>query len=163
MAQGSKASPITLVDIPGHPRVRHRFEEYAGSTRGVIFVLDSADFLSQKTDIAEQLFEVFSNAVLAKQRAPVLLACNKSDLGAKAHTIDFVRKRVEKEIEQLRSTRESLGGADTQADVFGLAKEAFTLQGLARSRGIRVSTASISALDGEISSVAVFIRRCLPR
>ena len=151
------------MDVPGHPRVRHKFEEYADRTRGIVFVVDSAEFLSQKTEIAEQLYEVLTNAVLQKQRVPLLLACNKSDLGAKAHTIEFIRKRIEKEVEQLRTTRQTLSNSASSGDPFGLEKETFTMQGLAKARGVRMSTASISASDGQISPVAVFIRRCVPR
>lgn len=48
-----------------------------------------------------QLYEVLSQPALARHRAPVLLACNKQDLGSKAHTVDFIRKRLEKEIDQV--------------------------------------------------------------
>ena len=33
-----------------------------------------------------------------KRRIPVLIACNKSDEGPKAHTVEFVRKRLEREM-----------------------------------------------------------------
>ena len=151
------------MDVPGHPRVRHSFEDYAGQTRGVIFVVDSAEFLSQKTEIAEQLYEVLTHPALGKQRAPLLLACNKADLGAKAHTIEFIRKRIEKEIEQLRTTRKTLGDGASREDPFGLEGEVFSLQKLAQARKVRISSAVLSASDGSIGPVATFIRRCLPR
>jgi signal recognition particle receptor subunit beta len=49
-----------------------------------------------------QLYEVLSQPALARRRVPVLLACNKQDMGSKAHTLEFVRKRLEKEIDQAR-------------------------------------------------------------
>jgi signal recognition particle receptor subunit beta len=33
---------------------------------------------------------------------PVLLACNKQDMGSKAHTLEFIRKRLERELDQVR-------------------------------------------------------------
>jgi signal recognition particle receptor subunit beta len=44
------------------------------------------------------MYEVLSNPAFARYKVPVLLACNKGDLGAKAHTIEFVRKKLEKEM-----------------------------------------------------------------
>jgi signal recognition particle receptor subunit beta len=48
-----------------------------------------------------QLFEVLSAPSLARRRVPLLLACNKQDMGSKAHTVDFIRKRLEKELDQV--------------------------------------------------------------
>ena len=42
---------------------------------------------------------------------PVLLLANKADLGAKAHSVEFIRKRLEKALDQLRTTR-----ADVEAE-----------------------------------------------
>ncbi len=41
--------------------------------------------------------QVLSDPVLQRKGVPLLLVCNKTDEGAKAHTTDFVRKRLEKE------------------------------------------------------------------
>ena len=52
--QGPKATrTVHLVDVPGHPRVRRGFQAHLPSARGVIFVLDSVDFLPHKTETAE--------------------------------------------------------------------------------------------------------------
>ena len=44
---------MQLVDIPGHPKIRGRFRKYTEQTRAIVFVVDSVDFMPQKTDIAE--------------------------------------------------------------------------------------------------------------
>jgi signal recognition particle receptor subunit beta len=44
---------VHLVDVPGHPRVRRGFQAHLPSARGVVFVLDSVDFLPHKTETAE--------------------------------------------------------------------------------------------------------------
>ncbi len=41
------------MDVPGHPRVRRGFQAHLPSARGVVFVLDSVDFLPHKTETAE--------------------------------------------------------------------------------------------------------------
>lgn len=51
--QGSSARPVRVVDIPGHPRVRGKFESHLDRARGVVFVVDSVDFMPKKTETAE--------------------------------------------------------------------------------------------------------------
>lgn len=48
--------------------------------------------------LCRQLYEVLAAAGVAKRRLPVLLAANKADHGARAHTPDFVRRRLEREL-----------------------------------------------------------------
>ncbi len=45
-----------------------------------------------------QLYEVLAHKLVVGRRLPVLLAANKSDAGIKAHTADFIRKRLEREL-----------------------------------------------------------------
>lgn len=47
------ARPVTLVDVPGHPRVRGAMERYADRAAGLVFVVDSVDFMPRKTEAAE--------------------------------------------------------------------------------------------------------------
>jgi len=96
----------------------------------------------------------------------VLLACNKADAGLKAHTVDFIRKRLEKEIEEMRATRGALGGDGTAVAAHSLSipGEAFTFEGLAtRAKGPVVTCSSVSAIDsGAVVDIETFIRRCVP-
>ena len=48
--------------------------------------------------LCRQLIEILNHPYVRKRRIPLVIACNKSDEGAKAHTVDFVRKRLEKEM-----------------------------------------------------------------
>ncbi len=56
-----------------------------------------------------QLYDLLAHPAVAKRRLPVLLACNKMDMGAKAHTVHFIQKRLEKEIDQVGRNREGPG------------------------------------------------------
>jgi len=51
--QAQKVKPVHIVDVPGHPKVRNRFEGYIHDARGIVFVVDSVDFMGQKTAVAE--------------------------------------------------------------------------------------------------------------
>lgn len=52
-AGASAPRPVQLVDIPGHPRLRGQLERHAERAAGVVFVLDSVDFMPKKTETAE--------------------------------------------------------------------------------------------------------------
>lgn len=97
---------------------------------------------------------MLSDENVQKQRPAVLLLCNKTDTGAKAHTSDFVRKRLEKELEALRSTRSSLNEGSTGLNLVKR-NEAFTFAGL---RSPKVSVGSGSALTGDLHDVLEFLQ-----
>ncbi|KAL3161410.1 hypothetical protein ABBQ32_010300 [Trebouxia sp. C0010 RCD-2024] len=162
--QAHKVKPVQVVDVPGHPKVRSRFEGHIDGARGIIFVLDSVDFMGQKTTVAEQLLEVLVHPTVRRRRIPVLIACNKSDEGAKAHTVDFVRKRLEREINQIRQTQGTLedSGGVTSVDIMGNVQEEFTFEALQRKNRMSVTSVSCSALTGNIDELSGFVRRCLP-
>ena len=160
------ARPIHIIDIPGHPRLKTVFDVHAPSARGIIFLVDSVDFMPKKAEVAEQLYDVITHPVIAGRRLPVLLACNKADAGAKAHTVDFIRKRLEKEIDAMRSTRGALGGdgaASQAALLAGTSGEVFSFESLGTvGKGPVVSCASVSSLDtGGVTDVETFLRRCV--
>jgi Signal recognition particle receptor beta subunit len=43
---------VQLVDVPGHPRMAHVFEERVPAAAGVVFVIDAAGFVRRKGEIA---------------------------------------------------------------------------------------------------------------
>lgn len=98
---------------------------------------------------------MLSDNVIQKRRVPILIVCNKTDQGVKAHTSDFVRKRLEKEVEALRGTRTTLG--ENAGSSLALAKQgdAFTFAGL---KTPAIAITSGSALTGDLSEVLSFLR-----
>ena len=159
------AKPICITDIPGHARSRGKyFDSYVPTAAGIIFVVDSVDFMPRKTEIAEQLVEILTHPTVAKRKCPVLLACNKADAGPKAHTVDFIRKQLEREIDALRETRgalqETSGGAALEQ--LGVQGEPFSFGAHARGKGSLVTTTATSAIDaGGLADVMQFSRQCL--
>eukprot|EP00887_Chlorella_sp_A99_P002206 scaffold21.g2206.t1 len=168
--KGGAARPLTLIDIPGHPRLRGKFDSYVDRARGIVFLVDSVDFMPKKAAVAEQLCDALCHPSVARRRLPVLLACNKQDMGSHAHTVDFVRKQLEKEVGQMRSTRGSLadvgdgsGGGGSAAAPLGVPGEPFTFESHAQAHGVRVTAVGASAVDtGGVADVAAFLRRCVP-
>ena len=49
---------MELVDIPGHPKVRGKAADFYSRARNILFLVDAVEFMGQKTEVAEQLFEV---------------------------------------------------------------------------------------------------------
>ena len=60
-------------------------------------VIDSVNFVSERHDVAELLYDLLSDPALHKTRSPVLLACNKQDM-ALAESKDEIQEALEKEM-----------------------------------------------------------------
>lgn len=153
---------VRLVDVPGHSRIfSSSFSQHIDRACGIVFVVDSVDFMPQKEQIAQQLYEVLAHPLLSKRRMPVLLACNKVDCGAKAHTSEFIRKRLEKGIDQQRTTQASVTSEGGKIDALMSVPEPFTFANLAKAHGPSLSVVEISATGGDVKPVRDFITRIL--
>ena len=61
---------INLVDIPGHERIRSSIvDEFAGSARGILYVVDSNTIAKQVRDVAEFLHSILSIKNVHKNRS----------------------------------------------------------------------------------------------
>lgn len=147
---------VRLMDLPGHPRLRSKLEQYLKDASAVILVIDSADITPNKTEAAEDLFEVLTHPTVARRRLPVLLACNKADLETQAHSVDFCRRTIEKQLDAMRKTRIALGGESGRAiTALGKPDKPLSLSTL-RSP---ISATSISAEKGDVAEVTRFLAK----
>lgn len=99
-----KRKTLTVIDIPGHERLRAQaMEENGHLARGIIYMIDSSTYQKEIKNVAEYLYVMMCES-LASNAAPLLVACNKQDLtfskGAK-----IIKSSLEKEINTLRMTR----------------------------------------------------------
>lgn len=69
-----------IVDMPGHDRIRYRYVDFLPVTRSIVFVVDSTTLSRQIRPVAEYLYDVLAKSEVQKQRTPILIACNKSDM-----------------------------------------------------------------------------------
>lgn len=69
-----------VVDMPGHDRIRFRYADFLAITRSIVFVVDSTSLTKQIRPVAEYLYDILAKPVVQKERTPILVACNKSDL-----------------------------------------------------------------------------------
>lgn len=150
-----------VLDIPGHHSFRHRLEASLSDAAAVVFVVDSVEVSPRRVEAAEMLYEVLNNPAFHKQRLPLLIACNKMDLEEEAHSVDFVRKTLEKQLDELRKTKAVGIGKDaaaaTQSTVLGPVDKPFSFQGL-RSK---VVLAECSAKTRQLAELNTFLTSCL--
>lgn len=149
-----KIKPVHLVDVPGHSRLRPKLDEFLPQAAGIVFVVDALEFLPNCSAASEYLYDILTNSTVVKKKIPVLICCNKTDK-VTAHTKEFIRKQMEKEIDKLRASRSAVSEADVTNDfTLGIPGQAFSFSQCHN----KVSVAEASGLTGEISQVEQFIR-----
>lgn len=150
------ACTIAMVDLPGNPSLRFLLQKYAPQCKGVVFVVDSVDFLPNVTLAAEHLLDILLVSDIAGPKVPILVACNKAER-VTAHGVDFLRKRLEKEIEQLKSTRISLLEDKTAKQLISGLGKTDRYFSFTDCRN-KVEFAKVSVYKGDIASVQKFIQ-----
>ncbi|GFP97468.1 signal recognition particle receptor subunit beta [Phtheirospermum japonicum] len=152
--QKGKVKPVHIVDVPGHSRLRPKLDEFLPQAAGIVFVVDAVEFLPNVRAASEYLYDLLTKACVVKKKIPLLLLCNKVDK-VTAHTKDFIRKQLEKEIDKLRASRTSLSTADvTNEYTLGVPGEAFAFHQCYN----KITVAEASGLTGDISQLEQFIR-----
>ncbi|XP_047957760.1 signal recognition particle receptor subunit beta-like isoform X2 [Salvia hispanica] len=156
-SEANKKGRIHVVDVPGHSRLVAKLDEFLSQAAGIIFVVDSVEFLPHLRVASEYLYDILTNASVVKGKTPLLLLCNKMDK-ITAHSTDFIRRQLEKEINKLRASRTALSSADTSNEyTLGVVGEAFAFSQCQN----KVTTAEASALTGDIYHLEQFIRECV--
>lgn len=151
---GEAAASVEAIDYPGHLRHRTKLPDLIPQARCIVYVVDSEDKQKLK-DVAEQLYELFTNNDVNALRTPLLLACNKSD-SSSARTEKFIIDEIEREIERMRISRGATLEGQDQADSFlGIEGEKFKL--LEHSPCV-VETCAISAKKPALDPLYSFLR-----
>ncbi|XP_051114392.1 uncharacterized protein LOC127240012 [Andrographis paniculata] len=149
-----KVKPVHIVDVPGHSRLRPKLDEFLLQAAAMVFVVDAVEFLPNVRAASEYLYDILTKASVVKKKIPLLVLCNKVDK-VTAHTKDFIRKQLEKEIDKLRASRTALSSADvTNEYTLGVPGEAF---GFHQCHN-KVAVSEASGLTGNISQLEEFIR-----
>ncbi|KAG6396495.1 hypothetical protein SASPL_142646 [Salvia splendens] len=153
-AKKGKVKPVHIVDVPGHSRLRPKLDEFLPLAAGIVFVVDAVEFLPNVRAASEYLYDILTKASVVKRKIPLLLLCNKVDK-VTAHTKDFIRKQLEKELDKLRASRTALSSADIANEYsLGVPGEAFAFHQCLN----KISVAETSGSTGDISQLEQFIR-----
>ncbi|XP_067851622.1 signal recognition particle receptor subunit beta [Heptranchias perlo] len=115
--KSDKGPAVALYDLPGHESLRYRYlEKHKSDARAIVFVVDSVSFQKEVKDVAEFLYTLLTDAVIAKNAPPLLIACNKQDV-TMAKSAKLIQQQLEKELNTLRMIRsgapKSLDGPGT--------------------------------------------------
>lgn len=152
--KSGKVKPVHVVDVPGHPRLRSKLDDHLSRAAALVFVVDALDFLPNCRAASEYLYDILTKESVVKSKIPILIACNKTDK-VTAHSKEFIRKQLEKEIEKLRSSRTAISSADIKDEyTLGVPGETFAFHQCVN----KVSIAELSCVNNEISQVEEFIR-----
>jgi len=138
---------VELVDVPGSDRVRGQvIDQFSGSARAVVFVVDSNTVSKQVRDVAEYLHFLLTNKNINSNSPPLLIVCNKQDSGM-AKSSGAVKALLEKEIEKVRMTRSNqLAGTQNESrDSVFLGREGKTFE--LKDLGCKVDFEEASALE----------------
>mmetsp|Transcript_8054 Transcript_8054/g.27396 ORF Transcript_8054/g.27396 Transcript_8054/m.27396 type:complete len:276 (-) Transcript_8054:36-863(-) len=151
--------PCNVVDLPGHSRLRSQLHGHLGKATRIVFVVDVANMSEQLRPAAELLYDIFSDPAM-DGGAPLLVACNKSDLSL-ARNPQRVKVQLQQEIDKLRGTRRSLetsGDDDDEAEEeklpVGTPGQAFSM---ARDAPCEVTFAATSSVTPSLEEVVAFI------
>ncbi|AQK52212.1 hypothetical protein Zm00014a_035809 [Zea mays] len=149
-----KVKPVHIIDVPGHARLKPKLDEVLPKAAAVVFVVDAQDFLSSMQAAAEYLYDILTKATVVKKKVPVLIFCNKTDK-VTAHSKEFIKKQLEKELNKLRESRNAVSSADISDEVqLGVPGEAFNFSQCQN----KVAVAEGAGLTGDVSAVEQFIR-----
>lgn len=100
-----KSGFLRVIDIPGHERVRSKFfDQFKVVARGIVYVIDSVTYHKEIHDVAEFLYNILSDSVVANNSPPVLILCNKQDQPL-AKGSKVIQSYLEKEMNVLRVTK----------------------------------------------------------
>ncbi|CAN1320843.1 Signal recognition particle receptor subunit beta [Linum perenne] len=148
-----KLKPVHIVDVPGHPCLRPKLDEFSHQAAGIVFVVDALEFLPKLHGVSEYLYDILTKASVVRNKVPVLICCNKTEK-VTAHTKEFICKQLEKEIDKLRQSRSSVSDADVANDhTLGTPGKPFSFSQCTN----KVSIGEASGLTGKIDDVEQFI------
>lgn len=111
---GASSALASLVDYPGHERLRGGVgEELRGADR-VVFMLDGSCLAAQVAAGAELLYDILTDPSIERCRG-LMLALSKSDL--KEAKASRAKTLLQKELDKLRGTRGMLGTQGEEDDM----------------------------------------------
>lgn len=106
----------TVVDFPGHPRLRTSlYTTYLEQTREIIFLVDASNVQTQAREAAEFIYDLFTSPLVDKV-IKFHVVCNKNDV-ASSRPPARVKLTLQQELEKIKKTRMSLEEADDSSFV----------------------------------------------
>ena len=157
LIEGRGSPPVSLVDYPGHERLRGGVGEELRLADRVVFVLDGSCLVAQIAAGAELLYDILTDPSLEGCRG-LMLALNKSDV--KEAKVSRAKALLQKELEKLRGTRGTLGTQGQEdmpvATALGRPGQPFSLE-VDSPCEVVVAACSVAG-EGGLDPVVEFVR-----
>merc|ERR1712150_298865 len=83
-------------------------EKHREEAKAIVYVIDASTIKHRLRDAAEFLFNILRDSCLHSAGIPVLVVCNKQDMGIQAKGAKAIERELEKEINHLRETKSKL-------------------------------------------------------
>lgn len=90
------STPLHVVDIPGHERLRSTIRHYLPVAATILFFVDSVDIASTLSDNAEYMYDILTNKHVVNRQVPVCVVCNKSDIAL--FRPEYIKRQLEMEL-----------------------------------------------------------------
>ncbi|EUB64468.1 Signal recognition particle receptor subunit beta [Echinococcus granulosus] len=155
---------LKIVDVPGLEKLRFECinKQRANTGQVLIFPLIKLIVAIQNTlkDTAEYLFDLMTNATLARSRAPFLILCNKNDLPDAKDAVS-IEQMLETELTTLcRTKANALAGLDGHQELrVPLVKKSGEKFLFAECKHHCVTFATCSVTSTDISPVRLWLER----
>ena len=105
-ASGSH-KPITVVDVPGEPRLNYQLLAELSSATVLVCVLDATRLPTHAKEAAQVLYDVLTHETVQRRAPALVIAANKSDVRGAASP-DSVRATLETELQRVRLARTTM-------------------------------------------------------
>jgi signal recognition particle receptor subunit beta len=107
--------PLTVVDVPGEPRLNYQLLAELPSAAVLVCVLDATALPTHAKEAAQVLYDVLTHEAVQRRSPALVIAANKSDERGAA-PLDKVRATLETELQRVRLAR------TTMQDISGKSK-----------------------------------------
>lgn len=143
----------TIVDFPGHPKLRQQLRNYLPRAVKIVFVFDASNTQNQLRDAAEYIYDLFTNPQIDGCSC-MMVACNKSDVQG-ARPCARIKLALQQELEKIKLTRKSMEDGDDDNHVpLGRENQPFSFE---QDSPIGVEFIDISAKKGRLEVLQEFI------
>ena len=75
-----QSKSLTIVDLPGHEKLRFLYKPFMPKTTGIIFMIDSSNAIKNMRVIGELFYKILTTEIVQNKQIPILVLCNKCEV-----------------------------------------------------------------------------------
>lgn len=89
---------ITIVDFPGHPRLRSSLDEYIEKAGFIFFLVPAHETDKVIREISQYLCDLLTNPIINNKNIPFAIVCTRLNQTRDYYSNDEIKKMLEKEM-----------------------------------------------------------------